>query len=142
MRVRIERLLASAFLGLVVTLALAGILSAGVPPAARAADIGNVSTTDDELNVDGDCSLREAIQSANTDTAVDACAAGSGADVITLGAGTYVLALAGSDENANATGDLDVTEALTIIGAGPIRPSLTPTTSIVSSTSVPVRARS
>ncbi len=33
-----------------------------------------VTTTDDELNADGDCSLREAIQAANTDTAVDDCA--------------------------------------------------------------------
>lgn len=33
----------------------------------------NVNTTDDELNNDGDCSLREAIRAANTDTAVDAC---------------------------------------------------------------------
>jgi CSLREA domain-containing protein len=36
-----------------------------------------VTTTEDELNSDGDCSLREAIQAANTDSAVDACAAGS-----------------------------------------------------------------
>ena len=35
-----------------------------------------VSTTNDELNADGDCSLREAIQAANTDTGVDACPAG------------------------------------------------------------------
>jgi CSLREA domain-containing protein len=48
-----------------------------------------VNTTDDELNADGDCSLREAIVAANTDTAVDACPAGSGADTINLPAGTY-----------------------------------------------------
>ncbi len=50
-----------------------------------------VTTTDDELNVDGDCSLREAIQAANSDAAVDACTAGSGADVIELPAGAYTL---------------------------------------------------
>jgi CSLREA domain-containing protein len=50
-----------------------------------------VNTTTDELNSDGDCSLREAIQAANTDAAVDACPAGSGTDAITLPAGTYVL---------------------------------------------------
>jgi len=31
-----------------------------------------VDTTDDELNNDGDCSLREAIQAANTDSAIPA----------------------------------------------------------------------
>lgn len=50
----------------------AGLLLSG---SASAATI-NVNTTDDELNVDGDCSLREAVRAAETDTAVDACAAG------------------------------------------------------------------
>ncbi len=67
-----------------------------------------VTTTDDELNSDGDCSLREAIQAANTDTAVDACAAGSGADTITVPAGIYTL----------TAGDLNVTTDLTVNGAG------------------------
>ncbi len=43
-----------------------------------------VNTTDDELNADGDCSLREAIESANNDTGVDACTVGSGLDTITF----------------------------------------------------------
>lgn len=38
-----------------------------------------VTTTDNELNGDGDCSLRQA-QAANADTGIDACPAGSGAD--------------------------------------------------------------
>lgn len=77
-----------------------------------------VNTTSDELNVDGNCSLREAIQAANTDTAVDACPAGSGTDTIVVPAGTYTLSIAGAGEDANATGDLDITADLTIIGAG------------------------
>jgi CSLREA domain-containing protein len=77
-----------------------------------------VNTTSDDLNSDGDCSLREAIRAANLDMAVDACPAGSGADTITLPAGNYVLALAGANENAALTGDLDITEDLTITGAG------------------------
>jgi len=40
------------------------------------------------ISGDGKCSLSEAIQAANTDTAVDACPAGSGADVIELQANT------------------------------------------------------
>lgn len=43
--------------------------------AAQAASLV-VSTLDDELNSDGDCSLREAITAANTNTAADACPAG------------------------------------------------------------------
>lgn len=42
-----------------------------------------VNTTDDELNTDGDCSLREAVRAANLDIGVDACTpGGGGADII------------------------------------------------------------
>jgi CSLREA domain-containing protein len=69
-----------------------------------------VTTTDDELNTDGDCSLREAIQAANCDCAVDACPAGSGKDTITLedNGVTYLLDLVGAGEDDNQTGDLDI----------------------------------
>lgn len=82
------------------------------------ADTITVTTTADEVNNDGDCSLREAILAANGDTAVDACTAGSGADVITLPPGTYTLSLAGAGENAAQTGDLDLTANITINGGG------------------------
>jgi len=36
-----------------------------------------VNTPEDELNTDGDCSLREAITAANTDAPSDACPAGN-----------------------------------------------------------------
>ena len=56
-----------------------------------AADI-TVNTVSDELNADGDCSLREAITSANSDSASDACAIGSAADSIGFGVtGAIVL---------------------------------------------------
>ena len=58
---------------------------------------------------DADCSLREAIIAAN---------ALSGADIVTLPAGTYTLTIPGTGEEAAATGDLDITEDLTINGAG------------------------
>ncbi len=90
---------------------------AGLASAVRAAAIV-VNTTADELNSDGDCSLREAIRAANLDTAVDACTAGSGADTITLPAGTYTLSVAGANEDAAATGDLDLASNLTLNGAG------------------------
>jgi CSLREA domain-containing protein len=52
-----------------------------------------VNTLADEPNSDGDCSLREAITAANTNAAVDACAAGvPGADTITFSVvGTITL---------------------------------------------------
>ncbi|MCX6028722.1 MAG: CSLREA domain-containing protein [Chloroflexi bacterium] len=77
-----------------------------------------VNTTDDELNSDGDCSLREAIQAANLNAAVDACPAGHGDDTIELPAGYYLLQLPGAGEDANVTGDLDIRSNLTLAGAG------------------------
>ena len=77
-----------------------------------------VSTPADELNDDGDCSLREAIQSANNDSAIDACPAGSGVDTIIIPSGIYTLALAGASEDMNNSGDLDITSAVIIEGNG------------------------
>ncbi|WP_412061417.1 choice-of-anchor Q domain-containing protein [Rubrivirga sp. IMCC45206] len=56
-----------------------------------------VDTLDDELNADGDCSLREAVEAADTDVAVDGCVAGeNGTDEIVFDAslanGEIVLA--------------------------------------------------
>jgi CSLREA domain-containing protein len=86
---------------------------------ARAATI-TVNSTADSLATDGNCTLREAILAANSDTAVDACAAGSGPDVVVVPAGTYSLAGDPSDagEDAGLTGDLDITDDLELVGAG------------------------
>ena len=71
-------------------------------------------------NIDnGNCTLREAVIAANTDSAVDLCPAGNGADTIVLAAGTYQLTIPGQGEDAAMSGDLDVQDALTITGAGP-----------------------
>jgi CSLREA domain-containing protein len=86
-------------------------------PAAYATTI-TVNTTSDEVNADGDCSLREAIIAANTDTAVSGCPAGNGFDVISLPAGTYELTVGSTGEDAAQGGDLDITEGLTLNGAG------------------------
>ncbi len=103
-------------------LALALVSSLLSPaPVARAATIA-VNSTADVIANDGQCTLREAIIAANTDTASGAaageCPAGSGDDTITLPAGTYTFTIAGRSENAAATGDLDITANLTINGAG------------------------
>src|SRR5262245_15603205 len=75
-----------------------------------------VDTTADENAAaadNGACALREAIQAANTNLAVDSCAAGSpgATDTITLADGaTYTLTTSGTGENAASTGDLDIVD--------------------------------
>jgi len=57
----------------------------------------------------GGCSLRAAVQEAN---------ALFGTDGIYLPPGTYALSLAGAGEDLAASGDLDVTSAITLLGTG------------------------
>ena len=57
----------------------------------------------------GNCTLRAAIQETN---------ALPGADTITLPADTYTLSIPGIDEDAAESGDLDITDDLTINGGG------------------------
>ena len=87
---------------------------------ARAETTIQVTETHDELNNDGDCSLREAIRAANTNQAVDACPAGSSSstDTIVVPPGTYSLSLPGKLENDGLTGDLDITSSLVLTGGG------------------------
>ena len=108
------------FLALPFSFSLACVLAASAPAASV-----TVSTTSDEVNGNttsianliatpggAGISLREAIIAANNT---------AGADTITLPAGTYTLTLAnagGLNEDACAQGDLDVTDSLTISGAG------------------------
>jgi len=77
----------------------------------------NVNSTVDEVDANpgdgvcatstGGCSLRAAIQEANATT---------DDDTITLPAGIYTLSIAGNNEDAAATGDLDITSNLVING--------------------------
>jgi CSLREA domain-containing protein len=57
----------------------------------------------------GACTLRAAIQETN---------ALPGADTVMVPAGTYTLTIPGRGETAAATGDLDITDNLTVTGAG------------------------
>jgi CSLREA domain-containing protein len=88
--------------------------------AARGAIITVNSTADTLIPGDGNCTLRKAINNANSnsDTTGGDCVAGAGADTIILPAGIYTLTIAGADEDNNATGDLDIRDDLTIQGAG------------------------
>ena len=56
-----------------------------------------------------ECTLRAAIQEANSDAV---------ADIINVPAGLFELTLAGIGENAAATGDLDILQPVSVIGAG------------------------
>jgi CSLREA domain-containing protein len=107
---------------LVACLLSLGLRLGGSQPA-HAATL-TVTTTTDELNSDGDCSLREAIRAANLDQRVDACPRGSGADTITIPGGEYILSRAGQDEDASRTGDLDIASNLTLIGASTSKTSI------------------
>lgn len=81
----------------------------------------NVNTTSDDVDADlndnvcqtvaggGDCSLRAAVQQAN---------ATDGTDEIVLPEEIVSLITPGTDEDAAVTGDLDITESVTIRGAG------------------------
>ncbi len=69
-----------------------------------------VDSTADAVTNDGNCTLREAIQAANTDAAVDTCAAGAGADTI-----TFDNTLSGSTVTLGGT-QLDIASDLTIDG--------------------------
>jgi CSLREA domain-containing protein len=106
-----------------VTLFLLSSLVVGVTQAspslqtkAGATAVIQVNTTDDELNDDSDCSLREAIRAANLDQVVSACTAGSGADAILIPAGDYNLSRVGNDDTGQL-GDLDLTGSVTLQGA-------------------------
>lgn len=110
-RIAARSLLRLTALAIVACAALASL------PALAAAQI-TVNTTADGApvlgecaGVPGDCSLRQAI---------DAADKVPGPETIVLPAGNYTLTIKGSEENEDATGDLDVTEEseISIAGAG------------------------
>jgi predicted outer membrane repeat protein len=98
----------SAVIGVSAAAAAVGIVALGSGSPASAAVI-SVDTVADSSNV-GSCSLRDAVEAADTDTAVNGCIAGAGADVINLISGTYVL--------SSSSGPLVVDAGVSFTGAG------------------------
>jgi hypothetical protein len=88
---------------------LAALLAFGAPLGALAATLTVNSTANTTVDSDGLCTLREAVLNANGDTETTGgdCLPGSGADVIQIPAGTYLL-----------TSALSVTDDVTLHGAG------------------------
>lgn len=81
-----------------------------------------VDTTVDDLIINGNCTLREAVRAANTNESVDACPAGSGADTILVPPGVYTLTVVISNTDGGefpTTHHLEITSTLTISGTGP-----------------------
>lgn len=85
---------------------------------AQAAGTITVTTTTDEFDSGPACSLREAVQTANSDTDFGGCLrSGSPPYTIDLPAGSYTLTGA-NGEDTNASGDLDLSASMAIVGTG------------------------
>ena len=93
-----------------------GVVVAMLATGSATANVIRPDTRADEPGLDpdnGNCTLREAIESADRDVSEDGCRRGDGADVISLRRGTYELDVPtsetpGSTEIDNRGGDLDI----------------------------------
>jgi CSLREA domain-containing protein len=103
--------------------AAVAVLSVWLSPAGAGAATILPSTTADESTNNTTCSLREAVQAANTNSNAheDACAAGDGGllDEIFLGNQVTYTLTGAAGEDANVTGDLDV--GVGVIPSGPLQ---------------------
>jgi TolB protein len=104
MKRRIWLLVGSVILPVIVLFNLTSWWSRPTHAAPTAAIV--VNTLDDELNSDGDCSLREAITAANDNNSVDGCLSGSSGitDTITI----------------NVAGTITLTAQLSVTAGGPL----------------------
>jgi hypothetical protein len=101
---------------------LAGLAAAGLalavglgrlPPAQAGGNIIG-DTTVAELAVNGKCSLRQAVQSANLHAPVDTCAGHAGPNTIVMPAGTFALTIHKTGPNDNTSGGLNLTSDITL----------------------------
>lgn len=100
-------------------LMMLALLALGLTATPASAAVITVTTSADENGSGAGCALREAIRSANENTAIGGCVSGSlGLDTIMLPPGTYPLSIGPAGDDLSATGDLDLIEDLTIAGGG------------------------
>src|SRR5579884_3785323 len=91
----------------------------GAPAQAASTITVTKNSADTYSQTDTDCSLRDAVQAADADTAFGACPAGSAAGTtIVVPAGTYTLSIPSTGIDDNSTGDLNITQSVTLEGAG------------------------
>lgn len=109
---------ARALRSLVLVSILATLGAVALVTPANAATI-TVNTTADENGTGPACSLREAINSANQDQAIEGCPAGSGSDTVNVPAGIYLLTPeAGGDIEVQDNNGDETVDSITIQGAG------------------------
>ena len=86
----------------------------------------SVTTTADEYGSGSGRSVREAVRTANTDADFGGCVRVSavGSEQIWIPAGIYNLTRAGAGEDADVTGDLDITETVLISSTGGSVPTI------------------
>ncbi len=102
-------------------LTLVGFTVLGAIPAAATTIMVDSTADDRDQGDNGNCTLREAVLAANTNTAVDGCAAGQPGpvvDLVAVPAGTFVLTIGPRGDDAAAHGDLDLTDDVEVQGAG------------------------
>lgn len=142
-RAALRRLPLLGLSALLLSAVLSGPVTAQNPDGAASTDALsatiNVTTTNKEVDSDGDCSLQEAIFAANFDAALaidpsnlngpkfsTGCTPGSGADTIVLPANA-VLQVSGIVQNQFSISGLvanpDITSTITIQGSGALSPS-------------------
>ena len=97
---------------------LAAVCTLALTACPAAANTIAVNTTADGFGANGVCTLRDAVQAANTNLAQGGCPAGSGYDTIAIGPGTFKLSIVPVGGDTNASGDLNLTTGMTIRGAG------------------------
>ncbi len=103
-------------------IALATTVIVGPSPASSATITVNSTLDDFDQPDNGNCTLREAILSANTNNAVDGCTSGAPGpgtvDQIVVPAGLYLLTIGPRGDDAAEHGDLDLTDDVDIVGSG------------------------
>ncbi len=93
--------------------------------AARAAPQGGVFIVNSNADAvdgaigDGDCSTNAILGPCTLRAAIQEANANPDLNTIVVPAGTYTLMLTGAPDDLGVSGDLDITEAVTILGAGP-----------------------